>query len=62
MTMKKKLVSAKAPLPKFRSDNDAAEYFETHSMADVWDQLPEVKPAKLTRKIPHLDSACSRPD
>ena len=44
--MNKKLPSAKVPLPKFRSDKEAAEYFETHSMADVWDQLPAGKPAK----------------
>jgi predicted DNA binding CopG/RHH family protein len=46
--MKKKLPSAKIPLPKFRSDKEAAEYFETHSVADMWDQLPagrQVKPA-----------------
>jgi hypothetical protein len=35
--MKKKLAPAKMPLPKFRSDNEAAEYFETHSVANVWD-------------------------
>src|SRR5713226_5786571 len=39
--MKKKLPPAKTPLPKFRSDRQAAEYFETHSVADVWDQLPK---------------------
>jgi predicted DNA binding CopG/RHH family protein len=44
--MKKKLNPAKTPLPKFRSDQEAAEYFEKHSVADVWDQLPESKPAK----------------
>ena len=44
--MKKTLPSAKAPLPRFRSDKEAAEYFETHSIADVWEQLPEVKQAK----------------
>jgi hypothetical protein len=37
--MKKKLPSAKTPFPKFRSDGEAAEYFETHSVADVWDQF-----------------------
>src|SRR5260370_38769832 len=42
--MKKKLPPAKTPLPKFRSDKEAAEYFETHSVADVWDQLPKSKP------------------
>ena len=53
--MKKKLSPAKSPLPKFRSDQEAAEYFETHSMAPVWDQLPEAPQSKpsppLTRKI-----------
>jgi predicted DNA binding CopG/RHH family protein len=51
--MKKKLPSAKAPLPRFRSDKEAAEYFETHSVADVWDQLPagkKVKPAPALAK------------
>jgi hypothetical protein len=37
--MKKKLPSAKTPFPKFRSDGEAAEYFEPHSVADVWDQF-----------------------
>jgi hypothetical protein len=41
--MKKKLASAKLPLLKFRSDKEAAEYFETHSMAEIWDQLPRAK-------------------
>ena len=44
--MKKKLAPAKAPLPKFRSDEKAAHFFETHSVADVWNQLPQGKPAK----------------
>ena len=53
--MKKALPSAKVPLPGFHSEKDAAEYFETHSVADVWDQLPagkKVKPsAALARSI-----------
>jgi hypothetical protein len=53
--MKKKLPSAKTPLPAFRSDQEAAEYFETHSVADVWDQLPAAKPSRpsaaLTKSI-----------
>ena len=53
--MKKKLPSAKMPLPKFRSDKAAAEYLETHSVAEVWDQLPEGKQARpsaaLSRSI-----------
>jgi predicted DNA binding CopG/RHH family protein len=44
--MKKKLPQAKAPLPKFHSDKEAAEYFETHSVADVWDRLPKGRRGK----------------
>jgi hypothetical protein len=46
--MKKKLPSAKSPLPNFRSEKEAAEYFGTHSVAEVWDQIPpgkQLKPA-----------------
>jgi predicted DNA binding CopG/RHH family protein len=46
--MKKKLAPAKSPPPKFRSDDEAADYFETHSVTDVWNQLPSGKPAKLS--------------
>ena len=46
--MKKKLSPAKSPLPKFQSNQDAAEYFESHSVASVWDQLPEVPQGKLS--------------
>ncbi|MBZ5610317.1 MAG: BrnA antitoxin family protein [Acidobacteriia bacterium] len=49
--MKKKLPPAKIPLPKFRSDKEAAEYLETHSVAEVWDQLPESQPAKLSPSL-----------
>jgi hypothetical protein len=34
--MKEELPSAKAALPGFRSDKEVAEYFETHSVEDVW--------------------------
>jgi len=44
--MKRKLSPAKSPLPKFQSDQEAAEYFESHSAASVWDQLPEAPQAK----------------
>jgi predicted DNA binding CopG/RHH family protein len=44
--MKKKLPPAKTPLPKFRSDKEAAEYLEAHSVAEVWNQLPEGESAK----------------
>ena len=53
--MKKSLSPAKSPLPKFQSDREAADYFETHSVASVRDQLPEAPQAKpspaLARKI-----------
>ncbi len=45
--MKKKLQDAKAPLPQFESDQAAAEYFDRHSVAGIWNQLPEAKPVKL---------------
>ncbi len=44
--MKNKLLSASTPLPAFRSDKEAAEYFETHSVADVWDRLPTGKKSR----------------
>jgi predicted DNA binding CopG/RHH family protein len=49
--MKRKLPSAKPPLPKLGSDEAAAEYFETHSVADVWNQLPEAKQLKLSKAL-----------
>jgi hypothetical protein len=49
--MKKKLPSAKLPFPKFRSDKEASEYFDTHSIADIWDQLPAAKPAQLSAAL-----------
>ena len=49
--MNKKLSRARHPLPSFRSDEEAAKYFETHSVADVWDQLQEVPPPKLSKKL-----------
>ena len=53
--MKKKLSPAKAPLPKIQSDQEAAEYFGSHSVASAWDRLPEAPSAKplpaLAKKI-----------
>src|SRR5450432_48768 len=49
--MKKSLLLAKAPLPKFVSDEAAAEYFAAHSVAGVWDQLPAANPAKLSKTL-----------
>ena len=49
--MKKKLPPAKTPLPRFRSDEEVAGYFETHSVAEVWDQLPQAEPAKASKTL-----------
>jgi len=49
--MKKKLTPAKVPLPRFRSDEEADNYFQTHSVTDVWNQLPETEPAKVSKAL-----------
>ena len=49
--MKKKLPPAKAPLPEFQSDEAAAGYFQTHSVAQVWNQLPKGEPAKPSKAL-----------
>jgi hypothetical protein len=49
--MKKQLPHAQAPFPKFKSDKAEAEYFDTHSVADVWDQLSEVKTGRLPAAV-----------
>src|SRR5712692_8409232 len=51
--MKQKRPLVKSPLPKFRSEKEAAEYFEAHSVAGVWDHLPKgqrVKPSAALAK------------
>ena len=49
--MKKRLSPAKSPLPNFRSDQEAADYFGSHSVAGLWNQLPEVPQAKLSPEL-----------
>jgi len=49
--MKKKLPPAQTPLPRFRSDREAADYFQTHSVADAWNQLPEAEPARVSEAM-----------
>jgi hypothetical protein len=46
--MKKRIPEAKAPLPKFESDQEAADYFDRHSVAAIWDRLPKTKPFELS--------------
>ena len=48
---KRKLPPAKEPLPEFGSDKEAAEYFQTHSVAEVWNQLLESEPAKASKAL-----------
>jgi hypothetical protein len=50
-SVKQRRPLAKLPLPKFASDLELAEYFETHSVAGIWDQLPEARPGKPTRAL-----------
>jgi hypothetical protein len=49
--MKKKLPPAELPLPKFQSDEEAADYFDTHSVANIFDQLSPVPKLMLTRAL-----------
>src|ERR1041385_6847685 len=49
--MKKKLSPAKSPLPKFASDEEAANYFQKHSVAGVWNELPKTASPTLSRAI-----------
>ena len=49
--MKKKLTPAETPLPKFRSDKEAADYFQTRSVAGVWSQLPAADSAKVSKAL-----------
>jgi predicted DNA binding CopG/RHH family protein len=49
--MQKKLPAAKTPLPEFASDQAAAEYYETHSVAEVWNELPEGTPTKVSKAL-----------
>jgi hypothetical protein len=49
--MKRKLLPSTSPLPNFRSDQAAAEYFETHSVAEVWNGLREGKPGKPSKAL-----------
>lgn len=49
--MKTKLPYTKIPLPRFRSDTEAADYFQTHSIEEVWDQLPEAAGPKASTAL-----------
>ena len=63
--MKKKLPPAKLPLPKFGDEKEAADYFGTHSVADIWDPLPVAKAGKtsasLSKSVRQRHSAAKSP-
>ena len=42
MREKARLKKGPKKLPRFRSDEEAAHFFETHSVADYWDQMGDV--------------------
>lgn len=46
--MRKKLIPAKIPLPRLDSDAEAAAFFDSHSVAGIWDQLPKGRSVKLS--------------
>ena len=46
-----KLPRTKTPLPKFDLDNAEPIIFDRHSVAGIWNQLPEAKPAKLSAAL-----------
>ena len=52
--MKRRLLPATLPLPKFGSDEAAADYFETHFVAGVWNDLPESKPGKPSKALAEI--------
>jgi len=73
--MEKKLPAAITPLPKFRSDKEAAEYFETHSVAERVGSVTQKQAGKsigsayrvaagapCRRKVAYFDTACTRTD
>jgi predicted DNA binding CopG/RHH family protein len=61
----KRLLPAKAPLPRLRTDKETADYFESHSVAEVWDQLSEGRPAKpstaLSKSIRERHASAKKP-
>ena len=46
-----KLPEAELPLPRFANDEAAARYFETHSVAKIWDKLPPARSVKLSPEL-----------
>lgn len=49
--MTNELRPAKMPLPRFASDREAAEYFDSHSLAEIWDRLRDPGRVKLSKQL-----------
>ena len=49
--MTRKLALATAPLPEFRSDEAAAEYFWRRTVAELWNQPTESNPAGAAKAL-----------
>lgn len=55
------LPPAKLPLPKFANEEEEARYWETHSVAEIWDQLKPVRPFKLPpEQVKAIRERCQR--
>lgn len=44
------------PVPQFRSDAEAARFWETHSVSDYWDDLQEAADVRFVRPRKQLVS------
>jgi hypothetical protein len=42
-----RMPEAKLPLPRFTTEGEEAQYWETHSAASMWEKLAPGKPVKL---------------
>ena len=43
-----RMPEAKLPLPRFANEQEEARYWETHSIAAIWDKLPPARSVKLS--------------
>jgi hypothetical protein len=58
---KKKLPPAKSPLPKLKSDHDAADYFESHSVGKCVGSIGGDSSAQAVARAGEEDSRPPRP-
>ena len=43
MTARERRMKPKEPIPEFKSRQEEAEFWDTHDLADYWDELKPVK-------------------